>query len=129
MPTRLATSSAPSLPLWRIRLQAIVWFVLVVAFVLGLPILLGWGYGLLTLLAFVSAVLAVASAWWLRRFSPIAAGRPFASVWSHALLGWTLILGILVAAPFYYLMVVTDTRPATVPQVALNNGSKRSTSG
>lgn len=98
---------------------------LVAAFVLGLPILLGWGYGLLILLVLVAALLAVASAWLLRRFSLVAAGRPFASVWSRALLGWTLILGVLVAAPFYYLMVVTDTRPATVPQVALNNGSKR----
>lgn len=31
----------------------------------------------------------------------------------------------LVGAPFYYPMLVTDTRPAAVPQVALNNGSKR----
>ena len=121
----LATSAAPPPPLWRIRLQAIAWFVLVAAFVLGLPILLGWGYGLLILLVLVAAVLAVASACVIRRLSPTAAGRPFASVWSRTLLGWTLILGVLVAAPFYYLMVVTDTRPATVPQVSLTNGSKR----
>jgi hypothetical protein len=121
----LATSAAPPPPLWRIRLQAIAWFVLVAAFVLGLPILLGWGYGLLILLVLVAAALAVASAWVIRRLSPTAAGRPFASVWSRTLLGWTLILGVLVAAPFYYLMVVTDTRPAIVPQVSLTNGSKR----
>ncbi|MEW6515048.1 MAG: hypothetical protein AB1443_13735 [Pseudomonadota bacterium] len=112
-------------PLWRIRLQAIAWFVLVFAFVFGLPILLGWGYGLLALLVVIAAVLAVASVRLLRRFSPTAAGRPFASVLLRSLLGWTLILGVLVAAPFYYLMVVTDTRPATVPQVALTNGAKR----
>ena len=123
--SRQATSSEPPPPLWRIRLQAIAWFVLVAAFVLGLPILLGWGYGLLLLLVLVAAVLAVAGAWVIRRFSPTAAGRPFASVWSRTLPGWTLILGVLVAAPFYYLMVVTDTRPATVPQVSLTNGSKR----
>jgi hypothetical protein len=121
----LAATAAPPRPLWRIRLQAIAWFVLVAAFVLGLPILLGWGYGLLILLVLVAAVLAVASAWIVRRLSPTAAGRPFASVWSRTLLGWTLILGVLVAAPFYYLMVVTDTRPAVVPQVSLTNGSKR----
>lgn len=120
-----ATSAVPSWPLWRVRLQAVAWFVLVVAFVLGLPVLLGWGYGLLILLALVAALLAVASAWMVRRLSPTAAGRPFASVWSRTLLGWTLVLGILVAAPFYYLMIVTDARPATVPQVSLTNGSKR----
>jgi hypothetical protein len=122
--SRQATSSEPW-PLWTTRLQAIAWFVLVVAFVLGLPILLGWGYGLLILLVLVAAALAVASAWVIRRLSPVAAGRLFTSVWSLNLLGWTLILGVLVAAPFYYLMVVTDTRPATVPQVSLTNGSKR----
>lgn len=120
----LATSAAPPSP-WRIRLQAIAWFVLVGAFVLGLPILLGWGWGLLTGLVLVAAVLAAATAWLLRRVSSTAAGRPFASVWWHPLLVWTLLLGVLVAAPFYYLMIITDTRPATVPQVALTNGSKR----
>lgn len=120
----LATSAA-SHPVWRIRLQTIAWFVLFVAFLIGLPILLGWGYGLLPVLVLGAAVLAIVSAWLLRRLSPTAFARSFASVWSHALLGWTLVLGVLVAAPFYYLMVVTDTRPATVPQVALNNGSKR----
>lgn len=120
-----ATSAVPSSALWRVRLQAVAWFVLVVAFVLGLPVLLGWGYGLLILLALVAALLAVASAWMVRRLAPTAAGRPFASVWSRTLLGWTLVLGILVAAPFYYLMIVTDARPATVPQVSLTNGSKR----
>lgn len=122
---RPATSAAPPPPLWRIRLQAIAWFVMVVAFVLGLPILLGWGYGLLALLALLAAVLAVASAWVFRRLSAADTARPFAGAWLRNLLGWTLILGVLVAAPFYYLMVVTDTRPATVPQVALTNGSKR----
>ena len=121
----LATSAAPPPALWRIRLQAIAWFLLVAAFVLGLPILLGWGYGLLVGLLLVAAVLAVASAWVIRRLSPTAAGRPFASAWSRSLLGWTLILGVVVAMPFYYLMIVTDTRPATVPQVSLTNGSKR----
>lgn len=119
------TAAAVSPALWRIRLQAIVWFALVAAFALGLPILLGWGYGLLFVLVIVAAALAMASAWVNRRLSRTAAGRPFASIWARALLGWTLVLGVLIAAPFYYLMVVTETRPATVPQVSLSNGSKR----
>jgi hypothetical protein len=120
-----AISAAPPPPLWRIRLQAIAWFVLLAAFVLGLPVLLGWGYGLLIGLVLVAVVLALVSAWVIRRLSSTAAGRPFASVWLRNLLGWTLVLGVVMAAPFYYLMVVTDTRPATVPQVSLTNGSKR----
>lgn len=120
-----ATSAAGPPPPWRIRLEAIAWFVLVAAFVLGLPILLGWGSGLLIVLLLLAAVLAVASAWLFRCLSATAAGRSFASVWSRSVLGWTLTLGVLVAAPFYYLMIVTETRPATVPQVSLTNGSKR----
>jgi hypothetical protein len=123
--TSLATSAAVPPPLWRVRLQAIALFVLVAAFVLGLPILFGWGYGLFIGLVLVAAVLAVPSAWVVRRLSATGAGRAFASVWSRSLLVWTLILGVVVAAPFYYLMIVTDTRPATVPQVSLTNGSKR----
>lgn len=119
------TAAAVPPPLWRIRLQAIVWFVGIAAFVLGLPILLGWGYGLLFVLVIVAAALATVSAWVLRRLSRTAAGRPLAAVWARTLLGWTLTLGVLMAAPFYYLMVVTETRPATVPQVSLSNGSKR----
>lgn len=122
---RDAQTDSQVVPLWRIRLQAIALFVLVVAFVLGLPILLGWGYALLILLVILAALLAVSSAWVIRRFFPTAAARPFVAVWSRSLLGWTLVLGVLVAAPFYYLMVVTETRPATVPQVSLTNGSKR----
>lgn len=120
-----ALAAAPSLPLWRVRLQAIAWFVLVAAFVLGLPILLGWGAGLLAGLVAVAALLALASAWVVRRLSRAAAARSFAAVWVRGWLGWTLIVGVLVAAPFYWLMIVTDTRPAIVPQVSLTNGSKR----
>lgn len=119
------TSAVAPPPLWRVRLQTIVWFVLVAAFVLGLPILLGWGHGLLLVLVIVAAALATVSAWVMRKLSRAAAGRPLAAVWARALLGWTLTLGVLMAAPFYYLMVVTETRPATVPQVSLSNGSKR----
>jgi len=110
---------------WRIRLQTVYWFVLAGAFLLGLPILLGWGGWLLPALVAVAALFAAPTAWLLRRVSAAAAGRSFAAGWARAAAGWTLLLGVLVATPFYYLMVVTDTRPATVPQVALSNGEKR----
>lgn len=120
-----SSATAPAWPLWRVRLQAIAWFVLVVAFVLGLPILLGWGPGLLAGLVLLAALLAAASAWAVRRLSRAASARSFAAVWGRGLLGWALVLGVLVAAPFYGLMVVTETRPATVPQVSLSNGRKQ----
>lgn len=120
-----ASSAGPRPALWRIRLQAIAVFVLLAAFVLGLPVLLGWGSGLLALVVLVAAVLAVGSTWVIRRLCAGARARPFARAWLRNLLGWTLILGVVVSAPFYYLMIVTETRPATVPQVSLTNGAKR----
>lgn len=119
-----APSATHSPALWRVRLKAIAWFALVVAFVLGLPILLGWGPVLLVALVLAAAVLAAAGAWLVRRLRP-AAARPFASAWVRGLIGWTLVLGVLVAAPFYWLMTITETRPAIVPQVSLTNGAKR----
>ena len=116
---------SPALPPWRLRLQAIAWFVLVVAFLLGLPILLGWGYGLLALVLLLAALLAAASTALLRRLSVMSASRSFAAGWWRGFIAWTLGLGVLVTAPFYYLMVVTDTRPALVPQVTLTNGTQR----
>ncbi|MBN8504378.1 MAG: hypothetical protein J0L58_07865 [Burkholderiales bacterium] len=92
---------------------------------LGLPVLLGWGAGLLIGLVLLAAALATASAWMVRRLSSAASARPFAAIWMRALLGWTLVIGVLVATPFYWLMVVTETRPAVVPQVSLTNGTKR----
>lgn len=110
---------------WRVRLQTVFWFVLAGAFLLGLPILLGWGWWLPLALLAIAALLAVPSVWLLRKISPAAARRSSGTSWARAAAGWTLLLGILVAAPFYYLMIVTETRPATVPQVALTNGEKR----
>lgn len=110
---------------WRVRLQTVFWFVLAGAFLLGLPILLGWGWWLPLALLAIAALLAVPSVWLLRKISPAAARRSSGASWARAAAGWTLLLGVLVAAPFYYLMIVTETRPATVPQVALTNGEKR----
>jgi hypothetical protein len=110
---------------WRVRLHTVLWFFLAGAFVLGLPILFGWGWWLPLALVVVAAVLAVPSVWLLRKVSTAAAGRSYGAGWARAAAGWTLLLGALTAAPIYYLAVVTDTRPATVPQVALTNGEKR----
>ena len=124
MNTQTPISSA-SRGQWRVRLQTVFWFVLAGAFLLGLPILLGWGWWLPLALLAVAALLAVPSVWLLRKISPAAARRSSGASWARAAAGWSLLLGVLVAAPFYYLMIVTETRPATVPQVALTNGEKR----
>lgn len=124
MPARYAARPRPAPP-WRIRLQAILWFVLVAAFALGLPVVLGLGYWTPAVLVALAALLALPSAWLVRRLSSTARDRPYAAGWARACAGWTLLLGAALAAPFYYLSAVTAMRPATMPQVALTDGTKR----
>lgn len=124
MSARYPAWSAPP-TLWRVRLQAVAWFVLLVAFAAGLPVLLGWSPWLLVAVVLAATLPALVSAWLLRRVSSAASGRSFGAVWTRATLGWSLLLGAAVAAPVYTLAVVTNTRPATLPQVTLTNGAKR----
>ena len=124
MSARYPAWSAPP-TLWRVRLQAVAWFVLLVAFAAGLPVLLGWSPWLLVAMVLAATLPALVSAWLLRQVSSAARGRSFGAQWARATLGWSLMLGAAVAAPVYTLAVVTNTRPATLPQVTLTNGAKR----
>jgi hypothetical protein len=124
MPARYAASSAAPAA-WRIRLQTVFWFVLAAAFVAGLPVLLGWSRWVPVVLMVLAAVLAMPSAWLLRRLSSAASARSPGAGWLRATIGWTFLLGAAVSMPVYYLAAVTNTRPATIPQVALSNGPKR----
>jgi len=118
-------SEGPSVSPWRLRLQGAWWFALLAGFVLCLPVLLGWGWWMLLGVVLLAALVALPAAWLLRRVSTAAAGRSFGAGWLRATIGWSLALGIALAAPSYYLATITDTRPATIPQVAPSNGDKR----
>jgi hypothetical protein len=118
-----ALSPAPAV--WRIRVQTLFWFVLAAAFGAGLPVLLGWSRWVPAALLAVAALLALPSTWLARRLSQAARRRSATAGWARATIGWTCLLGAALSAPVYYLAAVTNTRPATIPQVALTNGPKR----
>lgn len=117
-------ASRPGSSVWRIRAHAIFWFVLAGAFVLGLPVLLGWGSWLPVAVVVAAALLALPSAWLARKLFA-GDGHSSGVRWLRATLAWTFVLGAAVAAPIYYLAATTNTRPATIPQVALSNGEQR----
>lgn len=109
---------------WRIRLFAIVWFLILVGMLLSLPILFDVGWWAAPALAVVAAVLALPIAWGVRR---LFSGQR-RQTWRVSLLKTALatfaLLSILAATPIYYLAFNAALRPATVPLATLSNGRK-----
>ncbi len=104
--------------------SAIVLFVLVVLFGLGLPILLVWPWWVLGLVAAAALVLAI-PAFLLRRW--VARKRPgWSPVRSFAAITAVLFMALTatVAFPLYWLAYLVDARPTTMPLVTLTDGTK-----
>ncbi|MFG6414932.1 hypothetical protein ACG02S_13615 [Roseateles sp. DC23W] len=104
----------------RVRLRTLLGAVLGLAALLSLPVLLQVQPWLpLTVLA-ASAVLAgLPAAWWARRRR-----KRVAWPWIKSSLGLACAVCVALAAPIYYLALVTVLKPAAQPQVVLSNGSR-----
>jgi hypothetical protein len=109
---------------WAIRVSTLTWAALVISFLCGLPVVLGFTWLLLPALAALAAVIALPVAWlWRCGWRP-ARSRPWAKVWARTSAGlWFLLCGA-VAAPIYFLAVTTEARPAIVPTITLGNGTR-----
>jgi hypothetical protein len=110
----------------RIGLSAIGWFLLVAAFLLGLPVLAqlpGWVLALLALVALLLAlpVFLVLRAWRRRRGQH--AGSSLGS-WLRCSFVSILLVGTAVGAPVYYLSYRVEAAPLILPQATLSNGEK-----
>lgn len=120
-------ASAPSPPVastLSIRLSTLLWAVLVLCFLAGLPVLLAVTWLALPPLLLFAALLALPLAWLWRRIWPPARRRPWSVTWLRGSTGlWFLLCG-LAGAPVYYLAITTETRPAIVPTVTLSNGTR-----
>ena len=115
----------PYTPLWRIRFGAIVWFVLGLGFLLSIPILWGWAAWVVAVVLVIAMMLAFPTAWLKKRFAAARTRRrPFVRRWLRAAVAWCFILSMVVAAPIYYFAVITEIKPAIIPQVTLTNGTK-----
>jgi hypothetical protein len=107
---------------WKVRLSAIVWFILFVLFLLSVPILLDWSLWVVLGVIAVSAVLGLGLTWLWHRF--VHRSKPFGKSYLKATLLLSFLLTILLAAPIYFLALQTALSPAVVPQVTLTNGKK-----
>jgi len=108
----------------RIRLNTVIWFVLGLGFLLSFPIIFGWATWVFWVILAVAVILAIPIAWLGRAIFDRGHQRPFASSWIRSGVALLFILSILVAAPIYYLVTITETRPAIFPQATLTNGQK-----
>jgi hypothetical protein len=109
---------------WALRMSTLLWALLILVFLSGLPVLLAATWLALPALLVVASVLALGLAWAWRRLWRPAASRPWRGVWLRCSIGlWFLLCG-LAAAPVYYLSVSTETSPAIVPTVTLSNGPR-----
>ncbi|MGJ7519515.1 hypothetical protein ACSFA0_03325 [Variovorax sp. LT1P1] len=116
--------SGPATRTLAIRLSTLLWAVLLLCFLAGLPVLLGATWLSLPALLLIAALLALPLAWLWRRIWRPARARRWSGTWLRGSVGlWFLLCG-LAAAPVYFLAITTETRPAIVPTVTLSNGPR-----
>lgn len=115
-PTGQAVSAGERL---RLRVGAVLAFSLLLLAIAALPVLLAIALWLpLALLAGAMAV-GLPAAWWARRHA-----RAGGWAWARATFGTYGLASVAVAAPIYYLGLVTALKPPIQPQVVLSNGDR-----
>lgn len=114
----------PLLSELKIRLDTVIWFVLGLGFVLSLPVIFDWATWVFWVILAAAVILAIPIAWLRRAIFDHGHQRSFGGHWVHSGVALLFILSIVVAAPIYYLVTVTETRPAIFPQATLTNGKK-----
>jgi len=104
--------------------RSIAWFVLVVLFLCGLPVVLVWPGSFFAGLLVAALVLAlpVLGLWWLVcRRNPRFKLLPQYLKISFATL---MLMVVLISLPVYYLSFEVNAHPSALPQVTLTNGTK-----
>jgi len=104
--------------------RSIAWFVLVVMFLCGLPVVLVWPGSFFAGLLVAALVLAlpVLGVWWLVcRRNPRFKALPQYLKISIATL---MLMVVLISLPVYYLSFEVNAHPSAIPQVTLSNGAK-----
>ena len=109
---------------WKLRVSAVVWFLLGAAFLLAVPVLFDVSPLVPLGVAVVALILAFPGAWLVRRL--FAGQRRQGFVWSFvkAALALLFVLSIALAAPIYFLALYAEFRPLTVPRATLSDGKK-----
>lgn len=108
----------------KLRLSAILWFILFAGFLLALPVILDVSWLVLLALAAIALILALPVAWLVRKLFQQQRRQSWRVSFAKAFTAILFVLSIAAAAPIYYFALYTDLRPMTVPQATLSNGSK-----
>ena len=107
-----------------IRLSTLIWALLLLCFLAGMPVLQDVTWLTLPALLVLAALVALPLTWLWRRVWRQARARPWYRTWLRGSTGlWFLLCG-LAAAPVYYLAITTEMRPAIAPTVTLSNGTR-----
>lgn len=109
---------------FKLRLSAIIWFVLAAGFLLALPVLIDVSWLVVLGLSVLALILALPGAWLVRKLFAGQRIQSFFSSVAKAFFALLFTLSIILAAPIYYFALYTDLEPMTVPQATLSNGSK-----
>lgn len=109
---------------WKLRLSAIVWFILLAGFLLALPILIDISWLAVLAVAAIALVLCFPVAWLVRLIFPRQRMQKLRTSIAKAFAALLFIAAIAAAAPIYYFALITDLRPLIVPQATLSNGNK-----
>jgi hypothetical protein len=123
----MAEASTASVPLgarWKLRVSAILWFLLLAGFLLALPILFEASWLVVAGLGLIALVLGLPIAALVRLVFAGQRRQGFGVSYLKAVLGTLFVLGIIAALPIYYAAIFTSLKPLTVPQATLSNGSK-----
>ncbi|MFG6487828.1 hypothetical protein ACG04R_14180 [Roseateles sp. BYS78W] len=103
----------------RLRVGAVLAFGLLLLAIAALPVLLAIAPWVPPALLAAAAVLTLPAAWWARRHA-----RAGFWPWAKTTFGFYGLAGVAVAAPIYYLALITALKPPIQPQVVLSNGSR-----
>ncbi|WP_412469914.1 hypothetical protein [Oceanospirillum sp. RT-1-3] len=105
---------------WKIRLQTILWLVLILGFISSLPVILNWPTMYIYIL--IASVLTAIPLGWL--LTKICHSHSVKTNWIRCSVGLFFFATGVASLPIYYSIVITETNPALQPQAVLVNGDK-----
>ncbi|MCR6670400.1 hypothetical protein [Devosia ginsengisoli] len=109
---------------FKLRLSAIIWFLLLIGFLLGLPVLIEASIWIVAGVIVLALLLAFPVAWIVRRLFSGQRRQHWRTSYIKAAIAILFSLVTLLAAPIYYLAFRAALQPLTVPQATLSNGTK-----